>query len=74
LKRFMGDVMELAEQTGRFQIHFASAREAFNMVMAAVDGHEGNPNQYRDYRLRQIMKEAQTAPIGTEQDTPMMVG
>lgn len=56
LKRFMAEVMELAEQTGRFKIHFASAREAFNMVMAAVDGCEGNPNTYRDYRLRQIMK------------------
>jgi len=74
LKRFMGEVMELAEQTGRFKIHFASAREAFNMVMAAVDGHEGNPNQYRDYRLRQIMKEAQITPIGAQQDSPMMVG
>ena len=74
LKRFMGEVIELAEQTGRFKIHFASAREAFNMAMAAVDGHKGNPNQYRDYRLRQIMKEAEPVPIGAEQNSPMMVG
>jgi hypothetical protein len=67
MKRFMSEVMELAEQTGRFKIHFASAREAFNMVMAAVDGCEGSPNAYRDYRLRQIVKEARLAPVGAEQ-------
>ena len=70
----MGEVMELAEQTGRFKIHFASAREAYNMVTAAVDGRKGNPNDYRDYRLRQIMKEAQPARIRTQQGWPLMVG
>jgi hypothetical protein len=70
----MGNVMELAEQTGRFKIHFASAREAFNMVMAAVDGCAGNPNEYRDYRLRQIMKEAGKSHVDAEQDSRMMVG
>ena len=57
MKRFMTDVLELAERNREFKVHFASAREAFNMVMAAVDGHAGDPGQYRDYRLRQIMDE-----------------
>lgn len=57
MKRFMTDVLELAERTGEFRVHFASAREAFNMVMAAVDGRAGAPGEYRDYRLRQIMNE-----------------
>jgi len=35
---------------------FASAREAYNMVMAAADGHSGPPGHYRDYKLRQIME------------------
>ena len=74
MKRFMGEVMELAEQTGRFKIHFASAREAFNMVMAAVDGRQGDPNDYRDYRLRQIMKAPKPAAIVAPEDAPMMVG
>jgi len=56
MKRFMAEVLELAERTGKNKIHFASAREAFNMVMAAVDGCKGDPNTYRDYRLRQIKK------------------
>ena len=58
MRRFMGDVFELAEKTRSFKVHFASAREVFNMVIAAVDGQLGEPGQYRDYRLRQIMQES----------------
>ena len=57
MKRFMSEVLETAERSGEFKVHFASAREAFNMVAAAVDGKEGQPGAYRDYRLRQIMQE-----------------
>lgn len=57
LRRFMGEALELGDRTGAFKIHFATAREAYNMVMAALDGHEGEPGLYRDYRLREIMKE-----------------
>ncbi len=56
LRRFMTEVLELAEKTASFRIHFATAREAFNMVMAAVDGHSGSPGLFRDYKLKQIMK------------------
>ena len=55
MRRFMNEVLELSETTREFSVYFASAREAFNMVMAAVDGHSGSPGQYRDYKLRQIM-------------------
>jgi hypothetical protein len=61
MKRFMNEVLEFGERTGQYKITFASAREAFNMVMAALDGHGGNPGAYRDYRLRQIMKEPSDA-------------
>jgi len=57
MKKFMSEVLETAERTGEFKVHFASAREAFNMVAAAVDGKEGSPGTYRDYKLRQIMHE-----------------
>ena len=62
-----GEVLELAEQSGRFRIHFATAREAFNMVMAAVDGHAGDPGSYRDYHLHQIMSEPSLVGASTEQ-------
>jgi hypothetical protein len=56
MRRFMSDVLEVSEKKQEFSVYFASAREAFNMVMAAVDGHSGSPGQYRDYKLRQIME------------------
>lgn len=64
MKRFMTEVLELGEATGRFKIHFASAREVFNMVLAALAGEDGDPGRYRDYYLRQILKE------GTSQTEP----
>lgn len=66
MKRFMREVLEVAERTGEFKVHFASAREAFNMVVAAVDGKEGPPGAYRDYKLRQIMQE-RTAGVASEE-------
>jgi hypothetical protein len=33
-------------------LHFVSAREMANMALAACDGHEGNPGDYRDYRYQ----------------------
>jgi hypothetical protein len=33
-------------------IHFVTAREMVNIILAACDGREGNPGQYRGYRLR----------------------
>lgn len=55
-KRFFGDLIERSAKTGRETIHFASAREAFNMVLAAIDGKAGGPNDHRDYKLRSIMQ------------------
>jgi hypothetical protein len=54
-KRFFGSLVEEGERTGAYKIHFATAREAFNMVSAAIDAKSGDPNSYRNYRLKQIM-------------------
>jgi hypothetical protein len=56
-RRFFGNLVEQSSKANGSTVHFASAREAFNMVLAAVDGREGSPNQYRDYRLKPIMAE-----------------
>lgn len=58
LRRFMTEILELGAATGRFKVHFASAREVFNMIVAALEGKRGDPGQYRDYCLREIMKES----------------
>ena len=60
--RFFNEIIENGERTGRYKIHFASAREAVNMVFAAIDGKQGNPNNFRDYRLKSIMQEADALP------------
>jgi hypothetical protein len=56
MRRFLDEMLALAERS-EFEVHFATAREAFNIAMAAVDGQTGEPGLYRDYRLRPIMAE-----------------
>jgi hypothetical protein len=56
-QRFFSEIIENSERTGEFDIYFATAREAFNMVLAATDGKKGSPNEYRNYRLKAIMDE-----------------
>jgi hypothetical protein len=58
LCRFMDELMNLADQSRKFKVHFTSAREAFNLVMASLAGKTGDPNDYRNYQLRQIMGES----------------
>lgn len=57
MQRFLLEALELSERSGGFKLHFASAREMFNIAMAAIDGREGEPGLYRDYKLRQIMQQ-----------------
>jgi hypothetical protein len=35
-------------------LHFVAAREMANILLAACDGREGNPNDYRDYRFKRF--------------------
>jgi hypothetical protein len=62
MRRFMSEILDLGEATG-FKVHFASAREVFNMVVAALEGKRGNPGRYRDYLLRPIWKESDIAQV-----------
>lgn len=67
-QRFFGEMVENGEKTGAYRIHFASAREAFNMIAAAIDGREGSPGEFRNYRLRTIMDESENAvKIGNQE-------
>ncbi|MBO0859598.1 MAG: hypothetical protein J2P21_14150, partial [Chloracidobacterium sp.] len=56
MRRFLGELSDWAGRSGVIKIHFATAREAFNIAMAATAGHAGDPNLYRDYALSQIMR------------------
>ena len=57
-RKFFGEIIENGEKTNEYKVYFASAREAFNMVSAAIDGKKGNPGEFRDYRLKSIMDES----------------
>lgn len=66
IRRYLQQCLELAERTKRFKLHFASAREAYNMIAAAVEGKEGEPGLYRDHKLRQIMELNKLKPVENE--------
>jgi SAM-dependent methyltransferase len=49
--QFLRDLVEGAQQ--RLDVvHFVSAREMVNIMLAACDGRDGDPVEYRDYRLK----------------------
>jgi hypothetical protein len=35
-------------------LHFVTAREMTNILLAACDGRDGNPGSYRDYRFKRV--------------------
>lgn len=51
---FQGFLRSLVEGAGDRQemLHFVSAREMVNIMLAACDGREGSPAEYFDYRFR----------------------
>ena len=46
-------------------LHFVTAREMTNILLAACDGRDGDPGQYRDYRYKRVMD----ATVKREQQT-----
>lgn len=50
-RSFLESLVSGAAERGEI-LHFVSAREMVNIVLAACDGKEGNPGDYRDYRFK----------------------
>lgn len=44
-------------------LHFVSAREMVNIILAACDGKDGNPGEYRDYRFRRWKEASEPAIV-----------
>jgi len=61
MRKFLCDLISHADAT-KDTLHFVSAREMVNIVLAACDGREGDPGQYRDYRL----KRASAVSLGSQ--------
>ena len=62
MRRFLQDVVEAAPDRKEC-LHFVSAREMVNIILAACDGREGNPGDYRDYRLKRVRRSGSDAGI-----------
>jgi hypothetical protein len=53
MRAFLRELVEGVEERSEI-LHFVSAREMVNIILAACDGREGIPNEYRDYRLKRL--------------------
>jgi len=62
IQNFLRELTEDARESGEYVLHFVTAREMTNIILAACDGRNNNPGEYRDYRL-QLIKPARTASI-----------
>jgi hypothetical protein len=51
-------------------LHFVAAREMANILLAACDGREGNPGDYRDYRFKRFAD----VPRSAEKSSSFPVG
>ncbi len=51
MRQFLRTLVDGAGARGE-TLHFVSAREMVNIILAACDGGEGNPGDYRDHRFK----------------------
>jgi hypothetical protein len=51
MKHFLSELVQNSVARGE-TIHFVTAREMVNIILAACEGKEGNPGDYRDYRFK----------------------
>jgi hypothetical protein len=54
MQSFLKELIEESRIGGKFDVHFVTAREMVNIALAACAGKDGDPCNYRDYRLRLI--------------------
>ena len=69
-RRFLGELVSGAHNR-KETLHFVTAREMTNIILAACDGKDGNPGDYRDYRFKQTASAASTEkhnadPVGVK--------
>jgi hypothetical protein len=51
MQQFLASLIDGAADRNEI-LHFVSAREMANIILAACEGREGNPGDYRDYRYK----------------------
>jgi hypothetical protein len=53
-------------------LHFVTAREMTNIILAACDGKDGNPGEYRDYRFK-LFRDLPASPKKSD-SLPVAIG
>ena len=54
IQHFLRELVEGPGYKTEYRIHFVTMREMVNIAMAACEGREGNPGEYRDYLFRLV--------------------
>jgi hypothetical protein len=54
IQHFLRELVEGPGNRTKYRLHFVTVREMANIILAACDGRDGNPGEYRDYRFRLI--------------------
>jgi hypothetical protein len=54
IQSFLEDLVEGLENSAQYRLHFVTLREMVNIALAACDGRDGNPGEYRAYRFRMV--------------------
>jgi hypothetical protein len=60
-RKFLADLVTGAAER-KETLHFVTAREMTNILLAACDGRDGDPGNYRDYRFKRIASVA-SSPV-----------
>jgi SAM-dependent methyltransferase len=68
--RFLSDLIEGAQRRSE-TLHFVTAREMVNIILAACDGRDGNPEGFRDYCLQKFRGRT---PQATERGNAVLLG
>jgi len=66
ISTFLHDLLVSADDCN-YRVHFVTAREMVNIILAACEGHDGDPGQYRNHRLKAIRSGGENAsdPVRT---------
>jgi hypothetical protein len=67
-RKFLEQLVGGAEQR-KETLHFVTAREMANILLAACDGREGNPGEHRDYRFKRF----RDLPVAAEKSDSLPV-
>jgi hypothetical protein len=70
MRRFLEALIDGAAER-KETLHFVSAREMANILLAACDGREGNPGDFRDYRYKLGLRQ-RSVPLNPATETPAL--